>query len=60
MCRPLVIADKGVSRVKEHHMKELKVKALESFSLSLFVSFMLLQNQMKPNGSWTRLQVFKR
>ncbi|KAL3691016.1 hypothetical protein R1sor_004667 [Riccia sorocarpa] len=24
VCRPLVIADKGVSRVKEHHMKELK------------------------------------
>ncbi|KAK7256943.1 hypothetical protein RIF29_30558 [Crotalaria pallida] len=23
VCRPLVIADKGVSRVKEHHMKEL-------------------------------------
>ncbi|KAK9165392.1 hypothetical protein Scep_000583 [Stephania cephalantha] len=25
VCRPLVIADKGISRVKEHHMKELKV-----------------------------------
>lgn len=24
VCRPLVIADKGVSRIKEHHMKELK------------------------------------
>ncbi|GLJ24758.1 hypothetical protein SUGI_0473260 [Cryptomeria japonica] len=24
VCRPLVIADKGVSRVKEHHMKELR------------------------------------
>ncbi|MCO5550846.1 hypothetical protein L7F22_004339 [Adiantum nelumboides] len=24
VCRPLVIADHGVSRVKEHHMKELK------------------------------------
>ncbi|CAM6092659.1 unnamed protein product [Calypogeia fissa] len=24
VCRPLVIADKGISRVKEHHMKELK------------------------------------
>ncbi|KAK7314087.1 hypothetical protein VNO77_39297 [Canavalia gladiata] len=23
VCRPLVIADKGISRVKEHHMKEL-------------------------------------
>ncbi|OAY53344.1 DNA-directed RNA polymerase III subunit 2 [Manihot esculenta] len=23
VCRPLVIADKGVSRIKEHHMKEL-------------------------------------
>lgn len=25
VCRPLVIADKGISRVKDHHMKELKV-----------------------------------
>ncbi|MCL7031545.1 hypothetical protein MKW94_028681 [Papaver nudicaule] len=24
VCRPLVIADKGVSRVKEHHMQELR------------------------------------
>ncbi|CAK9196787.1 unnamed protein product [Sphagnum troendelagicum] len=24
VCRPLVIADNGVSRIKEHHMKELK------------------------------------
>ncbi|PNY09949.1 DNA-directed RNA polymerase iii subunit rpc2-like protein [Trifolium pratense] len=24
VCRPLVIADKGISRVKAHHMKELK------------------------------------
>ncbi|KAJ7536311.1 hypothetical protein O6H91_12G064000 [Diphasiastrum complanatum] len=24
VCRPLVIADRGTSRVKEHHMKELK------------------------------------
>lgn len=25
LCRPLVIADKGISRIKEHHMKSLKV-----------------------------------
>ncbi|KAK9129750.1 hypothetical protein Sjap_010237 [Stephania japonica] len=25
VCRPLVIADNGISRVKEHHMKELEV-----------------------------------
>lgn len=25
VCRPLVIADKGISRIKEHHMKELLV-----------------------------------
>lgn len=25
VCRPLVIADKGISRIKEHHMKELSV-----------------------------------
>lgn len=28
MCRPLVIADKGISRVKQHHMKELQVHVL--------------------------------
>jgi hypothetical protein len=27
VCRPLVIADKGVSRIKEHHMRELMVSS---------------------------------
>ncbi|CAA2989896.1 DNA-directed RNA polymerase III subunit 2, partial [Olea europaea subsp. europaea] len=33
VCRPLVIADKGVSRIKEHHMKELRdgVRTFNSF-----------------------------
>ncbi|KAL1547602.1 DNA-directed RNA polymerase III subunit 2 [Salvia divinorum] len=33
VCRPLVIADKGVSRIKEHHMKELRdgVRNFQSF-----------------------------
>lgn len=33
VCRPLVIADKGVSRIKEHHMKELQdgVRNFDSF-----------------------------
>ncbi|XP_057807946.1 DNA-directed RNA polymerase III subunit 2-like [Salvia miltiorrhiza] len=33
VCRPLVIADKGVSRIKEHHMKELRdgVRTFQSF-----------------------------
>lgn len=33
VCRPLVIADKGVSRIKEHHMKELRdgVRTFDSF-----------------------------
>ncbi|KAL6575919.1 DNA-directed RNA polymerase III subunit 2 [Orobanche hederae] len=33
VCRPLVIADKGVSRIKDHHMKELKVgiRTFDSF-----------------------------
>ncbi|GFQ07093.1 DNA-directed RNA polymerase iii subunit rpc2 [Phtheirospermum japonicum] len=33
VCRPLVIADKGVSRIKEHHMNELKdgVRTFDSF-----------------------------
>ncbi|XP_020576393.1 DNA-directed RNA polymerase III subunit 2 isoform X2 [Phalaenopsis equestris] len=33
VCRPLVIADKGVSRIKEHHMKELRdgVRSFDDF-----------------------------
>ncbi|KAF3619589.1 DNA-directed RNA polymerase III subunit RPC2 [Capsicum annuum] len=33
VCRPLVIADKGVSRIKEHHMRELRdgVRDFDSF-----------------------------
>ncbi|KAH6772430.1 nuclear RNA polymerase C2 [Perilla frutescens var. hirtella] len=33
VCRPLVIADKGVSRIKDHHMKELRdgVRTFQSF-----------------------------
>ncbi|KAG8391080.1 hypothetical protein BUALT_Bualt01G0150600 [Buddleja alternifolia] len=33
VCRPIVIADKGVSRIKEHHMKELRdgVRTFDSF-----------------------------
>ncbi|XP_065631564.1 DNA-directed RNA polymerase III subunit 2, partial [Quercus suber] len=33
VCRPLVIADKGISRIKEHHMKELLagVRTFDSF-----------------------------
>ncbi|KAL0380073.1 UNVERIFIED_CONTAM: DNA-directed RNA polymerase III subunit [Sesamum angustifolium] len=33
VCRPLVIADKGVSRIKKHHMKELRdgVRNFDSF-----------------------------
>ncbi|KAK6140496.1 hypothetical protein DH2020_025777 [Rehmannia glutinosa] len=36
VCRPLVIADKGVSRIKEHHMKELKVIAIHAQYVSHF------------------------
>ncbi|XP_056696282.1 DNA-directed RNA polymerase III subunit 2 [Spinacia oleracea] len=33
VCRPLVIADKGVSRIKQHHMKELQdgVRTFDDF-----------------------------
>ncbi|PKA51483.1 DNA-directed RNA polymerase II subunit RPB2 [Apostasia shenzhenica] len=33
VCRPLVIADKGVSRIKEHHMKELRdgIRSFDDF-----------------------------
>lgn len=33
VCRPLVVADKGISRVKEHHMKELRdgVRSFDDF-----------------------------
>lgn len=49
VCRPLLIADRGVSRIKEHHMKELKVitflhliplvMVLSSFQFSLPVGW---------------------
>ncbi|KAJ1688603.1 hypothetical protein LUZ63_012758 [Rhynchospora breviuscula] len=29
VCRPLIIADKGISRVKEHHRKELQIALYE-------------------------------
>jgi hypothetical protein len=35
VCRPLVIADKGISRVKAHHMKELKVIISYAFILKI-------------------------
>ncbi|XP_015694372.2 DNA-directed RNA polymerase III subunit 2 [Oryza brachyantha] len=33
VCRPLIIADKGISRVKEHHMKELRdgIRSFDDF-----------------------------
>lgn len=31
VCRPVVIADKGKSRIKEHHMKELIVSVVYAF-----------------------------
>jgi DNA-directed RNA polymerase III subunit RPC2 len=30
VCRPLVIANKGISRIKEHHMKELMVNLISA------------------------------
>jgi hypothetical protein len=30
VCRPLVIAGKGISRIKEHHMKELMVSLISA------------------------------
>lgn len=33
VCRPLVIADKGISRIKQHHMKELMVSVSYTFIL---------------------------
>lgn len=37
VCRPVVIADKGVSRIKEHHMKELKVFLIIGLTHVLFL-----------------------
>lgn len=39
VCRPLVIADKGVSRIKEHHMKELRVIATYARSIFQYGKF---------------------
>lgn len=40
VCRPLVIADEGISRIKEHHMKELRVYI---FSASVLIIHSVLQ-----------------
>ena len=37
-CRPFVIADKGVSRIKEHHMEELEVTLMDA----LYITYMIL------------------
>lgn len=34
VCRPLVIADNGKSRIKEHHIKELVVSIVYAFCLT--------------------------
>ncbi|KAL8514761.1 hypothetical protein ACS0TY_013734 [Phlomoides rotata] len=36
VCCPLVIADKGVLRIKEHYMKELRVTSLDTQYVSHF------------------------
>ncbi|XP_059652045.1 DNA-directed RNA polymerase III subunit 2 [Cornus florida] len=42
VCRPLVIADKGVSRIKEHHMKELLdgVRTFDDFLLDGLIEYL--------------------
>lgn len=35
VCRPLVIADKGISRIKQHHMKELVVGVIYAIFSSM-------------------------
>lgn len=52
VCRPLVIADNGVSRVKEHHMKELKVLVSTRHLLLLHLStvVVLLQSSCQTSS----------
>ncbi|CAJ2675570.1 unnamed protein product [Trifolium pratense] len=47
VCRPLVIADKGISRVKDHHMKELKdgVCTFNDFLLNGLVEYLDVNEQ---------------
>ncbi|KAK1591805.1 hypothetical protein Q3G72_013957 [Acer saccharum] len=42
VCRPLVIADKGISRIKEHHMKELSdgVSTFDDFLLDGLIEYL--------------------
>ncbi|KAK3187779.1 hypothetical protein Dsin_027340 [Dipteronia sinensis] len=42
VCRPLVIADKGISRIKEHHMKELSdgVRTFDDFLLDGLIEYL--------------------
>ncbi|KAL6629677.1 hypothetical protein ACP70R_029442 [Stipagrostis hirtigluma subsp. patula] len=42
VCRPLIVADKGISRIKEHHMKELRdgIRSFDDFLRDGLVEFL--------------------
>lgn len=46
VCRPLVIADKGISRVKDHHMKELTVSVSYAFILKIKIGSCLWEFEL--------------
>jgi len=60
VCRPLVIADKGVSRIKEHHMKELMVMCIIFFhpgnkkSILWKFNFILFQDGVRTFDDFLR------
>ncbi|KAI3873489.1 hypothetical protein MKW98_008141 [Papaver atlanticum] len=47
VCRPLVIADKGISRIKEHHMQELRdgVRTFSDFVRDGLIEYLYVNEQ---------------
>ncbi|PHT43426.1 hypothetical protein CQW23_17451 [Capsicum baccatum] len=57
VCRPLVIADKGVSRIKEHHMRELRdgVRDFDSFLRDGLIEYLDVNeenNTLSPRNTY--------
>ncbi|KAM7262515.1 hypothetical protein ACFE04_000198 [Oxalis oulophora] len=71
VCRPLVIADKGISRIKEHHMKEMSdgVRTFDDFLRDGLIEYLdvneennaliaLYETEAKPETTHIEIEPF--
>ncbi|KAI3910734.1 hypothetical protein MKW92_015065 [Papaver armeniacum] len=56
VCRPLVIADKGISRIKEHHMQELR-DGVRTFSDFVYNNVLIGLYEGEPKEEITHLEI---